>query len=292
MNKYWLNLALAAVVLAASSVFGAACSGGGDDDDDDGFSPEVVLQEDGGAADFTSCTAGSASTTDVNILVQVGIQPLSGDPDPAEGAEVRLYDPATGTEDADITTLDAAGEGIITVPNNSRVAYKITLAPNGTTTYTDTYEFNHETPATSDTAGGPATTLRIVPQGIADAFIQILGYSASELAGTMSVAGGVNDCSGESVENARVTFGAAPLCDDADGTFPCIAYLRGTPSLTARDTDGSGQFVVIGVPPGPQTIDVVGLLTEGGTDATIGTVPIRGVADAIGIAISVPQNAP
>lgn len=293
MKKNVLNLSLLAGAILAISALGTACTGGDDDDDDDGGSQPLLTQGDGGAVDFTSCTAVTGSNNDINIDVLVGKQGLntSAAPEPTPGALVSLFDPITGTTSGTSAPTDAAGITTITVPANTRLALKVTHPTDGTTTFVDAYDYARLTPAVSDTAGDPVFDLRIIPTSVRNAIAAILGPPVESLAGLTSFAGSVADCAGEPIVGATLHYaGAEPNRCSPSAPLPCVAYSTDT----GEDyTDDGAQVFLLGLPgTGQLTVNVMGVVTEGAAPVQVGTITIRGQGDTIALGQIPAQNAP
>ena len=141
------------------------------------------------------------------------------------------------------------------VPASDVVAFKVTHPVDGTTTFVDAYDYSHETPATTDTAGDPVFELRVIPTSVRNAIAAILGPPVSSLTGTTSFAGTVRDCAGEALVGATVTIGGTepPRCSSSSA-LPCVAYSTDT----GEDfSDDSGQVFVLGLPGSGNTTIVV-----------------------------------
>lgn len=295
MKKNVLNLTLLAGAIVATGTFVTACSGGDDDDDDDGGSQPVVLQADGGAADFTSCAA-AGSGGNINVLVRVGEQGFdtsipTADLPASVGANVVAFDPIAGTTSGGTTPTDAAGETTVTVQANEYNVLKMTHAPNGSATFVDTYNYALLAPAASDTAGDPVFSMRIIPTAVQNGIAAIIGVPTASLAGTMQFAGSVVDCAGESIVGVTLQYaGAEPNRCSGSATLPCVSYSTDTGEPYSDD---SGQVFILGLAgSGQHTVNVMAVLTEGGTPTQVGSLTVRGVGGAIALGAIPAENAP
>jgi len=283
---------LGATVLAVGSV-STACSGGDDDDDDGSSGQPVISQGDGGAADFTTCTAIGSSAATISLKVFVGKQGLDTSADPAAtpGSIVSVFDPLTGNTSGASAPTAADGTTIVpSVPKSSLVAFKVTHATDGATTFVDGYDYR-VTPAVSDSSGTAYFNTRIIPTSVRNAIAAILGPPVANLAGLTSFAGSVTDCSGEPIVGATLHYaGAEPNRCSSSAALPCVAYSTDT----GEDySDDGGQVFLLGLPgSGQLTVNVMGVLTEDAAPVQIGTITVRGVADAIVLAPIPAQNAP
>lgn len=294
MKKNVLNLSLLAGAILATGVIGTACSGGDDDDDDDGGGRPIVAQADGGAADFTSCQAITGSNDNITLKVFVGKQGLDTSAAPAAtpGSVVSYFDPVSGTTSGASAATDATGFTIVTAPANTLAAFKVTHPTDGTTTFVDGYDYGRLTPATVDTAGTAVFNLRVIPTAVRNAIAAILGPPVSSLTGLTSFAGSVTDCSGEPVIGATLELAGTgePNRCSSSATLPCVAYSTDT----GEDfTDSGAQVFMLGLPgSGQLTLNVMGIVTDGGAPVQIGSLVIRGQGDTIALGAIPAQNVP
>lgn len=285
------KLAMTASALAAVCVVTAACTGGGDDDDDS-FTPELVLKDDNSPANF-ACNGSFADPVSTGTNVTMSFlaveQTTTGTP-PSANTRIVVYDPLTGNTDGSLSaTTNSSGMASISgLEDSTRYAFKLSR-PAGSSTYIDTYTFSVLSPAVGDTSG--STTLRIITQTVYSVFIGLLSATPEQVAGTTQVAGSIEDCDGDAIQNAYIEApgpggtGVAKRCGEADHGFPCVAYFAGgTPSKNALDTDASGQFVILGVPPNVDyVVKVMGVTTANAAPVQIGQATIRGKADTISL---------
>jgi hypothetical protein len=294
MKKNVLNLSLLAGAILATGVIGTACSGGDDDDDDDGGGRPVVLQEDGGAADFTSCAPITGSNGNISLKVFVGKQGLDTSAAPAAtpGSIVTYFNPLNSTTGAASAPTDASGLTNVTVPANTLAAFKVYHPTDGTTTFVDGYDYGRLTPATSNTNGDAVFDLRIIPTAVRNAIAAILGPPVDSLAGLTSFAGSVTDCSGEAIVGATLELAGTgePNRCSSSATLPCVAYSTDT----GEDfTDESAQVFMLGLPgSGSLTLNVMGVVADGGAPVQIGSLTIVGRGDTIALGAIPAQNVP
>lgn len=291
MKKNVISWALLAGMVLALGASMSACTG---DDDDDGSSGQPVLTLDGGGVpNFTTCAAVGTGGGLITVKVLVGEQSIdpSAVPEPTAGASVVQYNPATGTTSGTAGITGATGEAIVSVPSNARVAFKVTHPDDGTVTFVPAYDYTHDTPATTSTNGAPVFSLRIIPTTVRNAIAAVIGPPVASLAGTMQFAGSVNDCNGDAIVGATLLVnGAAPPKCSGSSALPCVAY---TTSTALDYTDDSGSIFVLGLPgASDSTIEVQGILVDGGALTTVGTISLNGEADGIALGGVPAQNVP
>ena len=225
--------------------------------------------------------------SNLSIKVHTVVQPLTGSTFPAlPGAHVAVYNVATGTTSGMAVTTSSNALGLLTLKDSTRYAFKVTHAPNGSTSYKDTYQFNSLTPTVSSAASF-VFNLRMIDSTLYSAFIGLIGLQATDVMGTTQVAAAVTDCDGDMLKHVQVD--TINRCQ-GHTTFPCVAYFsNGAPSPNATETDASGQFIVAGVPAGaPFTVHLKGVITSGTAAVELGKLTIYGEADSVALGTTEP----
>lgn len=252
---------------------------------------DPVLKDDGSPANF-SCNGSFADPASTNVITapfHALEQTISGTPASAN-TQVVTYDAATGTTNGAFSGItNASGDvSIGGLDELERYTWKLSRAGGQ---HVDTYTYG--VLATSGT-----TILRVIQNTVANVFVGLLvsPVPADLQATTHLIAGAIEDCDGDAIQNAFVEVpgaggtGVALRCGEDDSVFPCIAYFAGsTPSTSALDTDASGQFAVIGAPPDVSfVVKVMGVTSAGQPAVQIGQVTTRGKAGAISLATTHP----
>jgi len=282
MKRFFQLMAVAVIA------FGAVGCSGDDDDDDNTVLVAPAVKDDGTTAANFACNAvadpvvGGVGT--VALSLTVAAPNVSGGADPVAGVTVQRIDPSDlSTIGAASAASDAGGQTSLDIDGNTRAALNIS----GPTGFITTKYYTRVTPP----AAG-ADSVLIIPEAIYGAFIGLLGFQPSDLAGTGQISGAVADCDGDTIANAVIQVHNA--------TPAFIGYFgatSGTPDKNAVHTAADGQFLVVGVPPTSAVFHLESFIYDG-TDAegapttSVAQAFAQAVGDEIAIAIVSPKFAP
>lgn len=188
-------------------------------------------------------------------------------------ATVNFYyaDAVGGAADVSVTT-DAYGVFTGSIQTCTPLTYEVTAGEDFRPTYQFHEVYDYETPQTLDLISVSQDTWVTLPS--------LFGVIIDEGAGV--VAGSVEDCNGDVIENAQV------LLRDADGNIPADMTIgftfNGLPSRVYTATSSDGIWMAMNVPPGDYTVELY--VSDGaGGQTIVGKAPVQAFAGSVSVVV-------